>query len=223
MEAIVNIIAVDGPAASGKSTIARGIAQALQYRYVNSGALYRAIAYALLKGMVDLSDGSAVVRALERLTIGFDVVGERYLIDGDDVTKHLQRRDVSVHASKVAQLYAVRERVNRELREIADGHDCVVEGRDIGSVVFPAAGVKVYLEATLEVRARRRMVDYQRQGAGHAIEEIVSELRERDEQDSTRSIAPLRPPEGAIVVNSTDMTPDEVVHHILALVKEKLK
>jgi len=213
------MIAVDGPAASGKSTVARTLAKALAMRYINSGALYRAIALLFLRESIHPEDPTAVRSALDRTQIEIDEVGARYYLGGEEITSTLWTREVTQMASVVAKLSSVREKVNAELRRMAKGSECVIEGRDIGSVVFPEATFKVYLEASPEERARRRQKDFEAMGAGASLEEIGRELAERDQQDSTRAVAPLRPPEGAIVCNSTGMTPEQVVDHLLALIR----
>jgi len=210
---------VDGPAASGKSTIARGLASALAFKYINSGALYRAIGYYSLREMTDLSNSRIRADFLDGLTFG--VESHRYRINGEDITEYLNTHEASVQASVVARMPEVREKVNLELRRLACDDMCVVEGRDIGTVVFPDAELKVYLEATLEERARRRLLDYEAQQAGRSLDEISQELADRDSVDASRTIAPLKKPEGAISVNSTDMTPEEVIDHLLTLVHEK--
>ncbi|MBI4858705.1 MAG: (d)CMP kinase [Candidatus Riflebacteria bacterium] len=189
------MIAVDGPAASGKSTIARNLARALSWRYINSGALYRAIAHEFLTTGVDPGDQKAVDLALDRFEIRCDESGERHAVRGQDVTEALRTREVSVMASVVARLPCVRDKVNSELRRLAKDAPCVMEGRDIGTVVFPDAAYKVYLEASPEERARRRQIDYARMGCTASQIDIQRELAERDQQDSTRAVAPLRPPE----------------------------
>lgn len=214
------VIAVDGPAASGKSTIARELARSLGWIYINSGALYRAIALALLRANLDGSDVDALKTGLARIQLGLEPKGDRTFLDGQDVTEVLRSREVSIHSSVVAKLPPVREKVNLELRRLGGTHNSVVEGRDIGSVVFPEAELKVFLEASPEERARRRMVEYERLGSGASIEEIGRELAERDKQDATRSVAPLRPPDGAVVCNSTHMTPAQVVDHLLTLISK---
>ena len=218
----MNMIAVDGPAASGKSTIARGLAARLGFRYINSGAFYRALASETLRHHVDVADLSGLDRFLAAIHLDCDDEGERCFVDGRDVTDELRSREVEYQASIIAKIPRVREKVNDELRRLARDAHCVMDGRDIGSVVFPDANVKVYLEASPEERARRRLKDFEAMGAGVSLEQIGREIAERDKQDSTRSVAPLRPSEGAIVYNSTGRTPQEVVDQLLALMEHKL-
>jgi len=214
------MIAVDGPAASGKSTVARNLAKALSMRYINSGALYRAIAFEFHRKGVDPENTGQVESALRGLEIESNNTGDRYFLGSEEVTTFLWTRETAHMASIVAKVPQVREKVNDELRRLSTGNDCIVEGRDIGTVVFPNANFKVFLEASPEERARRRKKDFEVMGAGGSLEEIGRELAERDQADSTRAVAPLRPPEGAVVCNSTGMTPQQVVDHLLALIRE---
>lgn len=214
------IIAVDGPAASGKSTIARKLAEALSFKYINSGALYRGLGLHLKQQGVSVEDEGSLHRVLDHVTIDFD--GDRYIINGDDVTDRLHTPEGSQQASVVAKVPAIREKVNRELRRLVHNEHCVVEGRDIGTVVFPDSDLKVYLEASLQERARRRLQDYAKLDAGQTLEEISREIAARDDVDSKREIAPLQRPEGAIIVNSTDMTPEQVINHILAAAEARV-
>lgn len=217
-----NMIAVDGPAASGKSTIARGLAARLGYRYVNSGAFYRALAYSTLSQGVDPTDAAKLEAMLAGIELDCDEEGQRISVNRGDVTDELRSRDVEHQASVIAKIPRVREKVNDELRRLARNSHCVMDGRDIGSVVFPDATCKVYLEASPEERARRRLKDFEAMGAGVSLDQIGRDIAERDRQDSTRSVAPLRPSEGAIVYNSTGQTPQEVVDQLLSLMEHKL-
>lgn len=155
-----NMIAVDGPAASGKSTIARGLAARLGFRYVNSGAFYRALAYESLHRHVDVADPAQLDAMLASVELDCDAEGERCFVNRHDVTERLRSREVTQQASIIAKIPRVREKINEELRRLARTSHCVMDGRDIGSVVFPDATVKVYLEASPEERARRRLKDF---------------------------------------------------------------
>jgi cytidylate kinase len=209
------VITVDGPAASGKSTVARKLAQGLGFHYINSGAFYRALALALARGRVPLGEVTALERALDRVVIEVRPDDERTILDGEDVTEAIRTKEASEYASKVAALPAVRNRVNAELRRIAGSADCVIDGRDIGSAVFPNADYKLYLEASLEERSRRRLLDYQRAGRAANLAEIQGELASRDQADSSRALAPLQRPDGATIVNSTGRTVEQVVTDLL--------
>lgn len=213
------VITVDGPAASGKSTVARRLAEGLGFRYINSGAIYRAFALALSRAQAALEDDGAVESTLDSITVEVERGGEQTFLDGEDVTEEIRTREISEMASRVAKLPSIRGRVNAELKRIASSTDCVVDGRDIGTVVFPYADFKLFLEATLEERSRRRLLDYQRAGKPAALEEIQAELSERDHADRSRLLAPLAAAQDATVVNSTGQTVDQIVASLLESVQ----
>ena len=197
------LIAIDGPAGAGKSTVARAVARALGFTFLDSGAMYRAAALAALRG----ADPTAV-----RVD-----VGERILLDGEDVTDLIRATDVTDMASKVSADPAVRAALVRHQRELIAHGDYVAEGRDIGTVVAPDAELKVFLTATPEERARRRAVQL---GADPA--RILLEQRLRDERDRTREHSPLKPAEDAVEVDTTGLAFDEVVARIVALAEERV-
>lgn len=197
-------IAIDGPAAAGKTTLAKRLAQALGFLFVPTGAMYRAAALAHQRGL-----------PLEKTDI---TVGEngRIFLNGEDVTDLLSNPELDELSSKLAADVRVRARLVDLQRKIAEGRDVVMEGRDIGTVVLPDAELKIFLWATLEERARRR----QREQGG-SFAEVLEAIRRRDERDSTRSCSPLRPAPDAVVVDTTDKTPDEVLNLALELVEER--
>jgi cytidylate kinase len=197
-------IAIDGPAAAGKTTLAKRLAQALGFLFVPTGAMYRAAALAHQRGL-----------PLEKVDI---TVGEngRIFLNGEDVTDLLSNPELDELSSKLAADVRVRARLVDLQRKIAEGRDVVMEGRDIGTVVLPDAELKIFLWATLEERARRR---HREQGGSFA--EVLEAIRRRDERDSTRSCSPLRPAPDAVVVDTTDKTPDEVLNLALELVEER--
>ena len=195
------LIAIDGPAGAGKSTVARAVARSLGWTYLDSGAMYRAAALFALRG-----------RALpERIELG-----ERVLADGEDVTTEIRAPEVTARASEVAADPAVRERLVAMQRELIAGGDWVAEGRDIGTVVAPDAEVKVFLTASAEERARRRA-----EQEGRPLDEVLAEQRERDARDETREHSPLRAAEDAVDLDTTGLSIDEVVARITALVPER--
>ncbi len=197
-------IAIDGPAAAGKTTLARSLAQALGYLFVPTGAMYRAAALACKRG-VALGDLDLQVRE-----------GGRILLQGEDVTDRLSSPDLDDLSSQVAVDSRVRKRLVEIQRAIAAGGDVVMEGRDIGTVVLPDAELKIYLWATEEERARRR---HREQGGDFA--QILAGIRRRDERDSTRPDSPLRPAPDAVVLDTTGMGPEEVLAQALKLVEER--
>lgn len=197
------IIAIDGPAGAGKSTVARAVAAALGATYLDSGAMYRVIAFRSL-------DGTEPADAARGVTIG---LGERVTADGEDVTDAIRTPEVTARASEVAALPKVREALVEKQRELLyDGGDWVAEGRDIGTVVAPDAGLKIYLTADEEERARRR-------AAEHGLDEsrVKADQAERDRRDATRDYSPLKPAEDAIEVDTTSLDIEEVVARIVEL------
>lgn len=225
------IVAIDGPAGSGKSTVARALAAREHLTYLDTGAMYRAVTCAALERGVNISDADAVAA----LALGLDISltagagGERLTVDGEDRTAQIRTPEVDVNVSAVAAVPAVREAMVALQRKAAEAGDVVAEGRDIGTVVFPAAEVKVYLSADPSARARRRAV--QRQGGDTAKDAsaqadaaetaaIEAELVARDKADSTREASPLRPAADAVHIDSTDLTVDEVCDRIAALMRE---
>lgn len=225
------IVAIDGPAGSGKSTVARALAAREHLTYLDTGAMYRAVTCAALERGVDISDAGAVAALARGLDISLTagVGGERLTVDGEDRTAQIRTPEVDVNVSAVAAVPAVREAMVALQRKAAEAGDVVAEGRDIGTVVFPAAEVKVYLSADPSARARRRAV--QRQGGDTAKDAsaqadaaetaaIEAELVARDKADSTREASPLRPAADAVHIDSTDLTVDEVCDRIAALMRE---
>ncbi|MFS8523947.1 MAG: (d)CMP kinase [Limnochordales bacterium] len=218
------VIAVDGPAGAGKSTVARRVAAALNYLYIDTGAMYRAIALAVLEEGVGPDDGAAV----ERLARGLDVelvpsaAGNRVLLEGRDVTERIRAPEVSAAVSQVAALPGVRRRMVQLQRRLAAGGGVVMDGRDIGTVVFPDADVKVFLTASAEERARRRWLELRAAGHAPSLDDIRANIESRDRLDSTRDVAPLRKAEDAVEIDTTDKTVDEVVDQVLELVRKEL-
>jgi cytidylate kinase len=205
----VRVVAIDGPVGSGKSTVAKAVAERLDLPYLESGAMYRVVALAAVRRGIDPNvEGSA--GAVTALAAEADIeIGDRILVDGADVTGDLRSPDVSRAVSAVAAMPDVRTELVRRQREWVEEHGgAVVEGRDIGSVVFPDAEVKVFLTASAEERARRRESD-----------ETADDLARRDLLDSTRAVSPLIVPKGAVVIDTTGRPVDEVVDEILALLE----
>lgn len=213
------IIAIDGPAGSGKSTVAKKLARRLGFHFLDTGAMYRAVAYRALSQGVALSDVDAVAAIAKRDRIEFghepgDPLASRVSIAGLDITSAIRSPEVDDAVSLVAILPAVREAMVAQQREIAAAEDVVVEGRDIGTVVFPDAAVKVFLTASPDERARRRAAD--QAAAGEAVEQndVHAALLRRDEIDSKREHSPLTPASDAVTLDTTDLTLDEVVDRI---------
>ena len=211
------VIAVDGPAGSGKSTAAKQVAQRLGFAYVDSGALYRAYTLACLRQAVPLDDPAAVaaVVAKSRVQLENHPEGCRVFLNGEDVTGEIRSPAVTASVSTVAEYSAVREAVNRQLRETAEKFSVVVDGRDIGTAVFPDADLKIYLEASVEERARRRYEELRAAGREVDLEEIKQDIERRDRHDANRSVAPLSKAPDAVVLDTTEMTPEDVVAFIV--------
>jgi cytidylate kinase len=211
------IVAIDGPAGSGKSTVAKRLAQRLGYRYLDSGALYRAVTLAALERGVPLDSGADLGRLASAARISLEPDG-RVCLDGRDVTGAIRGEPVSASVSQVSAHREVRDAMLSLQRAAGGTGDLVCDGRDMGSVVFPGAELKVYLDASVDVRAERRRKDLLRAGERLSHEELVARLNERDRQDSGRAHAPLRRSEDQAYVDTSDMTIDEVTDRLVTLV-----
>jgi cytidylate kinase len=205
------VVAIDGPAGSGKSTVARAVANRLGIAYLDTGAMYRSVAFAALAQGVDPGDGET----LAKLARGLDIqLGERVLVDGEDATAAIRGPEVTAIVSAVAAHPPVRAEMVRRQRRWADEHGGgVAEGRDIGTVVFPDADAKVFLTASEGERARRR----QRDDSAPDVQAVAAALAQRDAVDSTRAASPLRPADDAVVIDTTGRTVDDVVDQVLGL------
>jgi cytidylate kinase len=213
------VIAIDGPSGAGKGTVARAVARALGYRHVDSGAMYRAVGWKALRDGVRLQDEPAVA-ALARSPIEVGV--DRVTIDGRDVTREIRTPEIDRAAAAVARLPAVRAILVAQQRELGKKGGIVMEGRDIGTVVFPQADVKLYLDAAPEERARRRAADPAHSGGPSAVADVATLMTERDRLDSTRPTSPLHRAADAIVVDTTGKSIDLVVAEVLDVVRKAL-
>ncbi|KUK15529.1 MAG: Cytidylate kinase [Petrotoga mobilis] len=211
-------IAIDGPAGSGKSTIAQNLANLLNINYLNSGALYRIIGYYLNERKIDPKDSKIIENILEKLNI--EIKNNRYFLDGKDVTITIKDSKIGDLASLYSKNNIVREKVNQIIKKIAEKDNIVVDGRDIGTVVLPDSDIKIYLTASLEERAKRRWNEEKEQKANISFTEILEEIKNRDYNDSNRSIAPLKPAQDAIIIDTTNLSIEEVLQKILKIVKE---
>jgi cytidylate kinase len=212
------IIAIDGPSGAGKGTVARGVAAQLGYRHVDTGAMYRAVAWKARHEGVDIQDEAAVAAVGERAT--FDLEAGRVVVDGHDVARAIRTPDMDAAAAAVARHPAVRATLVRRQREMGRGGGIVMEGRDIGTVVFPDADVKIYLTASPEERARRRASDPAHAASQQAVlAEIATALAERDRSDSTRAASPLAQATDALAIDTTSMPIERVIAEILELVE----
>lgn len=215
-------IAIDGPAGAGKSTLARQVAAALGYLYVDTGAIYRTLGLAALRRGVDPQDGAAVVALLKDSAIdlrhGGDGVQRMYL-DGEDVSRDIRLPEVSRYASGVSAIPEVRAYLMDMQRDLARRNDVVMDGRDIGTVVLPGADVKVFLTASPEERARRRWEELQQRGTPEDYEEVLRDLVERDAKDTQRAAAPLRRAEDAVEVDTTGCSLEESLERLLSVIR----
>lgn len=219
------IVAIDGPAGAGKSTVAKRLAKKLGYTYMDTGAMYRAFALKAARDGIDLEKEDALRAALARTNIELheDPGGPRVILDGRDVAGEIRTPELSQAASKVSALKPVRERMVELQRAMGARGGIVAEGRDIGTVVFPGAEVKVFLTAGSDERARRRFAELKGNGKGVTLEETVAEMEQRDRRDREREHAPLRQADDAIAIDSTGMTVDEVVERIMKEIKKKTR
>ena len=214
------IIAIDGPSGAGKGTVARTLAERLGYRHVDTGAMYRAVAWRAVQQQLSLDDDD-VVSALARAS-SIDQQDGRVTIDGHDVTRAIRTPEIDRAATAVAKLPGVRRVLVSRQQDLGADGNVVMEGRDIGSVVFPDAPIKIYLDASPAERARRRANDTAHTGGSHNVAAVQDELLTRDQVDSTRTVAPLTLAPGAIYIDTTAMPIEGVVNHVMNLVNEKL-
>lgn len=220
---VINV-AIDGPVGAGKSTIARMAAQALGYVYVDTGALYRAIGVYAMRAGVDPKDAEAVTKKLQEITVElqFSDGVQHVLLNGEDVSEEIRTSKASMAASAVSAIPAVRQFLFDMQREIAAKGNCIMDGRDIGTVVLPNAQVKIFLTASPKARALRRYKDLQEKGAEDTYESVLSDLLERDYNDSHRPIAPLKPAEDSVLVDTSSMTLAESVEAVVAQIQAKI-
>jgi cytidylate kinase len=212
------VITIDGPAGAGKSTTAREVARRLGFKLVDTGALYRALAWALVQASVSPEDEAAVRALLSRTTV--ELADGRVLVNGRDVTAEIRTPEIAMLTSKVTALKTVRDKLTPLQRGLAAAGGVVLEGRDTGSVVCPDAEVKVYLDADLAERARRRRDELAARGLPADYARVEAEVALRDRQDMERELAPLRKPEGSVTVDSTSLSPEAVVERILEVVEQ---
>ena len=219
------VVTIDGPAASGKSTVARALAEKLGFAYLDSGAMYRALSLGAVRRGIALDDEKALERALKDTRITFRNGGKtvKVFLDGADVTEDIRAPEITEKVFYIARSPKMREMMRKAQRSFASEGLTVAEGRDMGTVVFDDAQVKFYLDADEEVRARRRWKELEARGAGESFEKVLSDIRRRDKKDVSRSIAPLKKAGDAIYVDTTDMSAEEVAQMLFEKVRMKLK
>lgn len=220
------IIAIDGPAGSGKSTTARAVARRLDYMHLDTGAMYRAVALAFLNaGSEPSAEQGKIILPELKIDIGHSASGMQIQLNGKDVSKEIRAPEVGQMASLVGQLPAVRSKLVAEQQRIGHAQSLengvVLEGRDIGTVVFPDADLKIFMVASVATRAQRRRTELLAKGDDVSMEEVLEEISRRDHQDSTRSLSPLRKAEDAVELDTTRLTFEEQVHFILELARER--
>ena len=217
-------VAIDGPAGAGKSTVARAAAQKLGYIYVDTGALYRAVGVYCLRKGIETTDAQNVGAILSEITVELKFIDgvQHVFLNGDDVSIEIRLPEASMAASNVSAIPSVRAFLFDLQRDIAAKNNCIMDGRDIGTVVLPNAQVKIFLTADDTERAMRRYKELQEKGSTVTYQEVLDDLRVRDYNDSHREIAPLKPAEDSVIVNTTNYTLEESINKIVETVEEKL-
>lgn len=218
-------IAIDGPSGAGKSTQARRLADAFHFIYVDTGAIYRTLALACVRAGIDRHDSAAVMKRLagSKISIAYSETGEQQmLLDGEDVSREIRQPEVSMAASEVSAIPEVRAYLLEMQRQFARENNVVMDGRDIGTVVLPDAELKIFLTASPEARARRRLIDQRQKGIEESYEKVLEDIKHRDEQDSSRAAAPLKRAEDAILVDSSDIDFEQTFALLCEIVVQRL-
>ena len=216
------IVAIDGPAASGKSTTAKMVAKKLEMTYLDTGAMYRAVTLALLRSNTDLDDYDSVCQVVDKLELDIYDKGSKTIVklDGEDVSEAIRSMPVTENVSAVSAMKYVRQTMVEIQRNIGKKTNCVVEGRDIGTVVFPDAEFKIFMVADVNMRAERRFKDLHEMGESRSFQDVLADLRRRDEKDSTRAYSPLQKADEAIEIDTSMLSIDQQVRKIINLVKK---
>ncbi|MFN4226545.1 MAG: (d)CMP kinase [Candidatus Ratteibacteria bacterium] len=219
------VIAIDGPAGAGKSTVAKIVAKKLNFLYVDTGAMYRALALKAMKERIPFSDDEKLIQMAKntKITLSYDDNNFKIFLDGQDVTNEIRNEQVSKNTSYIASILKIREILWDMQRKLREKNNLVMEGRDIGSKVFPDAQLKIYLDASVEERAKRRYLQLKEMGIEENLEKIKEEIKQRDEKDKNRKIAPLVIGDDYFYIDTTNLTIDQVVEKIISLFREKLK
>jgi CMP/dCMP kinase len=217
------VVTIDGPAGAGKTTVSRRLAESLRYRYVDTGALYRAVALAAIKAGVKSEDEAELQTLCASLTLNYEITGNgtRLLLNGVDITDHIRTPQIAMMASSVSARPVVREFLLGIQKQMGRDKAAVFEGRDMGTVVFPEAEVKFFLDASIKIRALRRFQELGAKGY-QSLQEVEQDMAHRDKNDSSRSIAPLKPAADAIYIDSSEMTVNDVVAKMKKIVDEKI-
>lgn len=216
------VVAIDGPAGAGKGTITKLVGEKLGLINIDTGATFRCVALNMIQEKIDIKEEEKIQEILNRINIQMETDG-RIFLNGEDVTRKIRENDVNNLVSPVSTLPSVRNKLLEVQRKISEGKDVIMEGRDIGTVVFPNADVKIYLDATAEERAKRRVLQNQEKGIVSSYEEVLAGIKDRDKRDSTRKIAPLKKAEDAIYLDSTNLSIEQVKNKIIEIINEKRK
>lgn len=217
-------IAIDGPSGAGKSTIARAVSEKLGYLYIDTGAMFRSLAYKAIKCGIDIKNEPSLLRDMlfvTTLSIERADGVQHMILDGEDITAFIRTPEVSKAASDIAVIDFVREWLLDLERSLAKKHNCIMDGRDIGTHVLPDANVKIFLTASAETRAKRRLKELQEKGIEISFEEVLADMKYRDKQDSERKVAPLKKANDAHLADTSDKTFDESVEYILGIIKRE--
>jgi cytidylate kinase len=221
-----SVVTIDGPSGAGKSTISRGLAAKLHFTYLDTGAMYRAVGLALTRQGIDLADTPALRKCLDGIELTLAPNGDddvRVLLNGEDVSQAIRTPEMGLIASRVSADPLVREKLTALQRQLGEKGGIVAEGRDMGTVVFPEAACKFFLDASAEVRARRRQNQMAEKGQSVDYQEILDQISKRDYDDSRRALAPLRPAADAIIVDSSSMGPEAVIDYMLACIAKSAR
>ena len=217
-------IAIDGPGGAGKSTIAKAAAKELGFIYVDTGALYRSVGLYALRKNVKTDSADEVIPLLSEIKVELKFIdgSQRVFLNGEDVSEEIRTPDASMAASNVSAIQAVRDFLFDLQRDIAKANDCLMDGRDIGTVVLPDAQVKIFLTASAEERAKRRYIQLTEKGQDVKYEDVLKELQERDYQDSHREIAPLKPADDSVIVDTTEINLEQSIDTVVNVIRERI-
>ncbi len=218
------IVAIDGPAGSGKGTVTELVCKKLNLINISTGAAYRSVALATLQNNISSDDTNKIIELLDKIDIEFRKENDKDLVylNGEEVTKRIRQKDVTSIVSKVSSIKEVRLKLNKIFKKIAENKNVIMEGRDIGTCVFPKADVKIYLDASIEERAKRRVKQNEELGINIPYEEIKKDIQKRDEADKNKKIGALKKADDAIYIDSSNMTIEEVTDKIVEIIKNKM-